>query len=301
MVKIIVKVNDSDQTISRFLKKMMDESSKVNINKMLRTKAIKINNKVVKDPKEVIKENDEICIFNNSYILKEQRDKIYNTNILIQVAYEDDNILVVVKKHNLLVHNTFGDSLDNAVKNYLVKNKKYDIKNSQSFMISHIHRIDKLTKGLVIYAKNKKTLSILLDKVNDSGYIEKTYLLKCEGKINTDFIMSGYIYKDINNEKMRFSKKYLKNAKEAVTHFSVKKNLENETILEAILETGRKNQIRASLESISHPIVNDYKYGGKHINSKKMIYLFACKISFHNFKESLEYLNDKVILMEADI
>ena len=303
MLKIIVNKNDSGQTIIKFLKKIIDLKSKVNIYKLFRTKDIKVNNKVEKDPKFIINENDEILIFSNDIILKEQRDVIKKTNLVPVVYYEDENILIVLKEHGLLIHNVYGESLDNVVKNYLIDKKEYDPQTTQSFVISHIHRLDKLTKGLVIYAKNKKTLDLLLKRINDKKYINKFYLLKCEGAIKEkSFSISGYIYQDSEIEKMVFTEqnvdKYSKNCQTNFKLLEVGKD--NNSILEAELITGRKNQIRASLEFYQHPIINDYKYGGNKIINNKKILLFAYKIIFNNFEGHLSYLNNKIISMDVD-
>ncbi len=303
ILKIIVLKDDSNQTIFNFLKKVISfDKTKINLYKLFRKKKIKLNNNVLKDYRYFIRENDVIDIYSNQVFLKKQRDKVLKTKIKPKIVYEDENILIVDKEHGMLVHNLYGESLDNIIKNFLIDKNEYDIKKNQSFLISHIHRLDKTTRGLIIYAKNKKTSKIFLEKINDKKFINKFYLLKCEGIVKEKiFTLNGFIYKDENKKKMIFSKKEVYNSKSCITNFKLIKIDKNFSILEAELITGRKNQIRASLEYLNHPILNDYKYGAKKISNKNKIYLFAYKIVFNNFSKHLKYLNNKIITINIDI
>ncbi len=299
MIELIIKKNDENQTIIRFLKKIIDyKDQNVNLYKLLRTKKIKINNVVIKDSKIKLFEGDVINIYYNLN-LKKQRDKIISTLKLPKIAYEDENILIVIKDFNLLVHNSHGDSLDNQVKNFLINKNEYNPIESQSFMVSHVNRIDKLTKGLVIYSKNKKTLDYFLQKINKHEYIEKFYLLKCEGLIKfNDKEISGYIFKNEISKKMIFntknSHKYSQTSK-TLLKVILKNIKDNYSILEAKLITGRKNQIRSTMEFLKHPIENDYKYGAKKISNNKWINLFAYKIRFVNLDNDFDYLNNLIV------
>ncbi|SYV96473.1 ribosomal large subunit pseudouridine synthase C, partial [Mycoplasma putrefaciens] len=73
------------------------------------------------------------------------------------------------------MHSTYNPCLDDMVKSYLVDKKEYHPKKENSFVISHIHRLDKLTSGLVIYAKNKTSMDILTNAIKNKDQIEKYY------------------------------------------------------------------------------------------------------------------------------
>ncbi|UZQ31293.1 MAG: pseudouridine synthase [Spiroplasma phoeniceum] len=106
-------------------------------------------------------------------------------------------MLVVDKPHWVAIHSKFHTSLDAMAQHCLIQKDEYHPQNEQYFVISRVHRLDKLTRGLVLYAKNKITLYLLLAKINQKEFIEKKYLTKCEGIIQeTDFNLSGYLYKD---------------------------------------------------------------------------------------------------------
>lgn len=296
MEKFIVSDNDVNQTIFKFIKKMFKTTSLSLIYKLFRNKKIKLNNQVVKDFKTTLKLNDEIIIFDSFLKSTSRNNVIKPSNIKLEIAYEDDNILIVVKNHDVEMHSLQYDCLDWAVKNYLYNKNAFQYQANKSFVISHVHRLDKFTKGLVIYAKNKIALDNLLLAIKDKNMIEKIYTLRCEGLIKQSLTAEGYLTKNEPNKKMLFSpSNNNKGAKYSKTIFKVLNHQDNTTWLEAVLETGRKHQIRASLSYLNHPICNDIKYNAKKINEQNMIFLYASELRFYNMKEPLNYLNQLVI------
>ena len=104
-----------------------------------------------------------------------------NTNI--NIIYEDQNILLVLKEHNQEIYNKNDPNcLDNQVQYYLYQqnSEKYQQQSRNFFVPVALHRLDKLTKGLVIYPKNASTKKILYNSINDKSKIAKNYLAICE-------------------------------------------------------------------------------------------------------------------------
>lgn len=305
VVTLTVKANDVNQTIFNFIKKMFQTTPLSVIYKLFRNKKIKINNKVMKERNYKLQLGDQIIIFDKNLVVTERNQtSTYNnvTTLPLQVFYEDDNIIVVDKQHELEMHSKFNTSLDAMLQHYLLQKDEYHPQDEQSFVISHVHRLDKLTRGLVLYAKNKITLDLLLAKINQKEFIEKKYLAKCEGIIQeTDFTISGYLYKDEDKQKMVFTKTEQPHAKVVKTHFKIKAQISNATWLETTLITGRKHQIRASLSYLNHPIINDVKYGAKQETKKYMIALYATTLIFHQLPDHLSYLNEKTIKIPENI
>ncbi len=305
VITLTAKANDINQTIFNFIKKMFQTTPLSVVYKLFRNKKIKVNNKVVKERKYKLRLGDQIIIFDKNLVFTERQKQttILDAKLLpLQVVYEDKNILVVDKPHGVEMHSNFHVSLDSMVRNYLIQKKEYNPQDEQSFVISHVHRLDKLTRGLVMYAKNKIILDLLLTKINQKEYIEKKYLAKCESIISEDdFILTGYLYKDDHNKKMVFTKTAQPIARAVSTHFIVQERLANVTWLEGTLITGRKHQIRASLGYFHHPVVNDVKYGAQQITKAYMIALYATTLSFHKLPDHLSYLNEKVIKISENI
>ncbi|AGM26319.1 ribosomal large subunit pseudouridine synthase C [Spiroplasma syrphidicola EA-1] len=305
ILEVTVKSNDAGQTLFNFLKKMLPTTSLSVIYKLFRNKKIKVNNKSVKDRKYLLAVNDKILIFDKNIEIVYRptvQTQVNNKNNTLKIVYEDENLLIVDKPHGVEMHSTLHDSLDQSVRNYLINTNQYDPNYEQSFLISHVHRLDKFTRGLVIYAKNKATLDSLLTKINDKKYIVKKYLAQCQGNFPADLTtVRGYLYKDEQRKRMVFSPKKVEESQECETSFKVIKPSVDSTWLEVTLTTGRKHQIRATLSYLKHPVVNDQKYGAKRINPNFMIALYAYQIEFHHFSGNLEYLNEKIIKIEENI
>ncbi|WP_339021094.1 RluA family pseudouridine synthase [Spiroplasma endosymbiont of Atherix ibis] len=288
MTIIKANQNDVDQTIFNFIKKNFKSTNLSIIYKWFRKGKIKINDVKVKDSKIKIKLDDEVKIYDSSQTKK--RDQFIEVDFSnLEIIYEDENILIVDKQPNLEVHSPININLDQMVKSYLKSKGDYNPEQENSFVISHVHRIDKLTKGLVIYSKNKITLDTLLKELNNKNNITKLYLAKTENNNLQVGSIKGYIKYDNDNQKAKFRVEKFNNAKKVEqinTLIDEQKNIYEIQIL-----TGRKHQIRAVCNFYKSPICKDFRYGAKRSELKE-IDLIAYKIIFKNFDGHLAYLND---------
>ncbi|AGR40815.1 pseudouridine synthase [Spiroplasma taiwanense] len=285
----ILKVNQNDvnQTIFNFVKKNFKSTKLSIIYKLFRKGKIKINDSKVKDMKLKIQINDIIKIFDSTESVK--RDLFEKVNFDdLDIIYEDQNILIVDKNSNIEIHSHVNISVDQKVKSYLREKSEYVPEKENSFVVSHVHRLDKLTKGLVIYAKNKMTLDSLLFEINNKNKIEKFYLVKLPNLNLPEGKISGYIKYDSELQKSIFKEKEFKNSKIVFQENTIID--EKNCIYEIKLLTGRKHQIRAVCSYFKSPIEKDFRYGS--IKTKeKVIELIAYKLVFNNFDNHLSYLN----------
>ncbi|ATZ16628.1 RluA family pseudouridine synthase [Entomoplasma freundtii] len=290
MAKFTIQKNDDQQTIFKFIKKSFSTTPLSVIYKWFRKGEIKINGVRIKDKTHMLHEGDNVEVYDfNKPVIRDQFKHVANPDLTI--IYEDENILIINKEANLEVHSPINTSLDDLVKSYLVNSQQYHPEQENSFVVSHIHRLDKLTSGLIIYAKNKQTLNILL-KGHD--LIEKYYLVAVSGyKKKSDFVADGWLKYDPNQQLSLYSPKERPGYKKAITAFRYLKNTKSGSLLEARLFTGRKHQIRATLSYYDSPILNDFRYQGPKVNSERMIYLMASKIIFQTLPEPLGYLSGK--------
>ncbi|WP_434324732.1 pseudouridine synthase [Mycoplasma capricolum] len=297
MTKFVVNKNDQNQTLFKFLKKTFKTTPISVIYKWIRNKSIKINSKRVNDKNYLLKINDIVEVYDsNKPIIRDQFNYISNVNL--DIVYEDNNILIVNKSNNLEMHSIYNLCLDDMVKSYLVDKKEYDIYLENSFVISHVHRLDKLTSGLVIYAKNKISSTILTNAFKTKDQINKYYyaLTSYDWNLNDFLQVNGYINYNSNTQKADFSLVEKNNYKYCQTEFK----LVNKNLILVKLITGKKHQIRSVLSFYNNPILNDFRYNGKKENDQKMIYLAAFKIEFKSLKKPLDYLNNKVIIKNPD-
>ncbi len=194
-----------------------------------------------------------------------------------EIIYDDDNILVVNKRAGIeVVSEEDRNLLDILLMDYK--------------QLYAVHRIDRNTQGLVVFAKNELAEKELLQAFKTRTIIKK-YLLKVKGKVNIEAIKPKlYLKKLADASKVIIAEVKTSGYEEIVTKFSIVKYLENETILQAELVTGKTHQIRAHISYFGHPIVGDGKYG----LGDKIMCLTAYFMGFNFPKKSvLAYLNSK--------
>ena len=250
------------------------------IYKALRKKDIKLNGKRIN--KNVSLNIGDIL---DVYILD---NELYGVDINnIKVIYEDSNIVIFNKPSNLEVVGDF--SLTSIMK------KNYDF-------LEPCHRIDRNTIGLVLFAKNKESLDILLDKFKNKE-IEKHYICLCYGiPLKYSDNLQSYLFKDSKKSIVYISDELKKGYSKIQTSYKVIDVNKNKKIalLNVTLHTGKTHQIRAHLAHIGLPIIGDGKYGSYEINKKfgantQLLCSYSIKFNFTNDCSILSYLNNKEI------
>lgn len=206
----------------------------------------------------------------------------------LQILYEDNHLLVINKKVGQLVQGdkTGDESLLELIKDFI---KKRDQKPGNVFL-GLVHRIDRPTSGLVIYAKTSKALSRLTQMVKNRE-IEKTYwAVVAKELIPQSQRLVHYLKKNEKTNKATVFPKATDGAKELVLKYELIKTLDRYQLLEVDLETGRHHQIRAQLAKIGVPIKGDLKYGSPRSNPDGGISLHARKLHFKHpvTKEEIE-------------
>lgn len=303
MIEIKVSNNEKNKRLDKFVKKYLVKAPSSFIYKLFRKNDVKVNKKP-KPMDYIVQEDDLIQI----YITKDQEKDFVeklnievSNNITFKVIYEDDNVLIVNKPANLLVHDgddklKNDDTLSKQVLRYLINKQSYNPDNENIFIPSLAHRIDRNTSGLVIFGKNYQALTELFQAFKNHDGMEKEYETLVSGKVLTKGTIN---VKLIKNEKTKIVNVDLKNGVEAITLYEPVKVYEDATLLKVNLLTGRTHQIRVHMKYINHPLIGDLKYGNKNsdILAKKYnlkgYFLHAKKICFHNLNGCLKYLNDK--------
>ena len=290
---------DEEQTAISFLKKIFASTPLSLIYKLFRTKKVKLNEEYIRYYQHRLKEGDFIKIEDDSVVsspkIVKKKVKI-KPEVDFEVMYEDENVLIVIKEHNIETHSDTSPekSLDNAVAHYL-ENSGW-VSQNQFFVVSSSHRLDKLTKGLVVYPKNPISKKVLHESFGKKDLIKKEYLAVCENRKNKKIPSSfeGFIFKDDKIEKMIFQTESSQNKNEKECSISMKEISQSKkfAVLEVELKTGRKHQIRAMLSYLGFPIIGDKKYGSNFVLKDK-IKLFGYKIEFVNLPKPLDYLNGK--------
>src|SRR5688572_2261068 len=301
MINFTIQKEGADQTLISFLKKRFKTTPLSLIYKLFRTKKVKVNGKDIRYYHHRLKVGEEISIHDGSL-------KVSNPNITTKpekseinpkIIYEDQNIIVVLKEHGLSM-----PELDKTTQYYFYQQNptKYQELSQKYFSFTAVHRLDKLTQGLVIYPKNPPVKRILYNAINDKEKITKKYLAFCENspKKTLPNYVSGYLWKNEPEQKMEFSPSQEKeSAKHCAMEIKEVSQENNRLLLEVTLHTGRKHQIRSILSYFGQPVIGDKKYGSK-IETENKIYLLAYKIEFNNLPSPRAYLNGKVFEIEEE-
>lgn len=203
---------------------------------------------------------------------------MHSTSDNLKILYEDNHLIIVNKRTGDIVQgDKTGDKpLSEVVKEYIAE--KYH-KPGKVFL-GVVHRLDRPTSGIVIFAKTSKALERLNKMLRDKT-IKKTYwaVVKNSPEKESDTLIH-YLKKNPKNNKSTAFTKETKDAKKAVLHYKILGKTDFYTLLEIDLETGRHHQIRCQLARIGSPIKGDLKYGFNRSNKDGGIHLHARKIDF---------------------
>lgn len=196
----------------------------------------------------------------------------------MDILFEDNHLLIINKRPGELsqLDKTGDNSILEKYKLYLKKkhNKKGNV------FLGLVNRLDRPTSGVLILAKTSKALS-RMNKMLVERKILKKYIAVVEKKpIRKKNTLINFLKKNQKQNKSYIVDQTNKDSKKAILHYTTLKELDNYSLLEISLETGRHHQIRVQLSNIGCFIKGDLKYGSKRSNSDKSICLHANEISF---------------------
>ena len=257
-------VADSGQEVVRIDKFLMDRIPNTSRNKIqvaAKNGSILVNKQAVKQNYKV-KPDDEISIV-MPYPVREI--ELIPQDIPLDIAYEDDEVIVVNKPSNMVVHPGYGN-----YKGTLVNALVYHFDNLPAQINDYygrpglVHRLDKHTTGLLVVAKTEHALTHLAKQFYDRT-TERRYWALVWGDVEEDGTVTGHIGRSLKNRKVMTVFPEGDYGKHAVTHYKVLKRFGYVTLVECKLETGRTHQIRAHMKYIGHPLFHDLEYGGDSI------------------------------------
>jgi 23S rRNA pseudouridine1911/1915/1917 synthase len=232
-----------------FLLKNMSEKSRNSVKSFLKHGQIVVNGKTVTRYDYPLKSGDKIIVGNHRSIVEKNIPQL-------RILYEDDDIIVIDKEAGLLTITT-GSGIDTTAVSLL---KDYVQKQSPYNKIYTVHRLDQLTSGVLVFAKNSESQHQLRDNWRDM-VTKRTYVAVVEGKMDeSEGKISSWLTENKKNY-MVYSSPVDNGGKLAITKYKVLQTSDQFSLLELELETGRKNQIRVHLKDLGHPIVGDRKYG----------------------------------------
>jgi len=267
--KIKIEVEDTGLRLDQFLLQENPDYSRSYFSDLIKKGSVAVNNEERK-PSYRLKTGDTV-----EYKLTEKTSlgPIKPVNIPLNIIFEDENVLVVNKPAGLVVHPAVGhhnDTLVNALTHSYPQVSKavYDDENELSVSRPGlVHRLDKDTSGVLIVAKNTKSMIFLANQIQDRK-AKKVYLALCAG---WPPISSGRLYnnlgRNLKNRKI-YTEVGSEKGREAISNYQVKKNHltsknERVSLIEFQIETGRTHQIRTQAKMAGFPIIGDQAYSTK--------------------------------------
>ncbi len=243
-----LKVSEPNELMT-FLLAKMGGMSRNSVKSLLAHRQVMVNNKITTQFNLPLQPNDIVTVNSN-------RGNIELSHPKLRIIFEDPYLIIVEKKEGLLTVST-GNTDETTAFSILKTHVK---KSSPQNRIYVVHRLDRETSGIIMFAKNRD-VQLTLQENWHRIITRRIYVALVEGKVEKeqDTIISWLT----ENEKSLkiHSSKTDNGGQQAVTHYRCIKSNDNFSLLEIELETGRKNQIRVHMQEIGHPIVGDKKYG----------------------------------------
>ena len=277
---LISYTSEEDSTLKEILLDKLNFSVR-SLSKMKREQSVLINGEF-KKPSTSVKKGDLIEVK-----IEEDMANFEPQDLNLEILYDDFDIIMVNKPPFMVVHPTkshYDKTIANGVTDYIIKN-------NEKVKVRFVNRLDMNTSGLVIVAKNAyahHTLSVDMGE----NKVEKTYITVVKGIVEND---SGTINQPIYRPTEDSIKRVIDERGQAsVTHYKVLERLNDATILEVKLETGRTHQIRVHMEYIGHGIIGDELYGyvDEELINRQALHAYSLEFNQPRTKEKLNFKAD---------
>jgi len=232
-----------------FILSKMGGMSRSSVKSLLAHRQVAVNEIIVTQFNHMLKVNDKI-------VINSARGNVELTHPKLRIIFEDAYIIIVEKKEGLLTVST-GDNDETTAFSILRNHVK---KSSPNNRIYTVHRLDRETSGILMFAKTRE-IQLALQEHWHQVVTRRVYVALVEGNVEKeeDTIVT-WLTENEKSLKIHSSESD-DGGQQAVTHYRRVKSNDKYSLLEIELETGRKNQIRVHMEGIGHPIVGDKKYG----------------------------------------
>ncbi len=248
-----VDTAQSGTRIDRFLALKLEDLSRSYVQKLIKDEKVFVNDKMVSasyklSPGEIVSldvPNPEIL-------------EVAAEDIPLDIVYEDDDIILINKPKNMVVHPAAGH-FSGTIVNALLFHCKGNLSGINGVMRPGIvHRIDKDTTGIIIACKNDRAHNAIASQLSVHSITRKYYAICHNPFHEEEGVVNAPIGRNPNDRK-KMAVNYT-NGKPAVTHYRVLENFRNFAFIECQLETGRTHQIRVHMASIGHPVLGDGLY-----------------------------------------
>ena len=203
----------------------------------------------------------------------------------LNVLYEDNHIIVVVKPSGVLSQEDKTKDIDmlTLIKEYI----KIKYNKPGNVYLGLVHRLDRMTSGIMVFARTSKAASRLSDQIRNLDFKKKYYAI-VEGVVKTNQILEDYLLKDEKLVKSFVTDK--ENGKYAKLEYTLINICDKNSLIDVTLHTGRHHQIRVQMSNIGHPLLGDHLYGS-HANNQMHLHCYYLNFIHPVTKEELVFEN----------
>lgn len=247
--EVAVKVTEAGELMN-FLIARFPEKSRTTIKSLLAHKQVTVDDMVTTKYDYPLKKGQMVYLNKKKSAEKPRFREL-------RIVHEDAHVIVIDKNSGLLSMASDTEKQRTAYSMLSEYVKRFDPKN----MIFIVHRLDRETSGLMMFARSKQVQELLQKDWNES-IVERSYLAVVEGQLEKqEGTVTSWLKE--NKAMVMYSSQTPEDGQKAVTHYKVIKSNKQYSLLDVKLETGRKNQIRVHMKDLGHPVAGDKKYGAK--------------------------------------
>ena len=301
MKEIVVRKNDANQRLDRFVGKAVPLLPESLLQKYIRLKRIKLNGKGAKRDTR-LNEGDVLSLYINDEFFEAPREDNSYLKVgvpKLDIVYEDGNIILCDKAPGVLCHSAGKWDYNTLIANiqaHAYQRGDWRPREENAFAPALCNRIDRNTGGIVIAAKNAEALRIMNEKIA-SREIEKYYLCVVTGRPRpAEGKLEGFLFKDAAKNRVYVRNRPEPGARTAVTYYKTLASRNGLSLVECRLGTGRTHQIRAQMAAAGTPLLGDGKYGDGRRNRARgeeegqLLYSYRIDFDFRSNAGELNYL-----------
>lgn len=301
MKEIVVRKNDANQRLDRFVGKAVPLLPESLLQKYIRLKRIKLNGKGAKRDTR-LNEGDVLSLYINDEFFEPPREDNSYLKVgvpKLDIVYEDGNIILCDKAPGVLCHSAGKWDYNTLIANiqaHAYQRGDWRPREENAFAPALCNRIDRNTGGIVIAAKNAEALRIMNEKIA-SREIEKYYLCVVTGRPRpAEGKLEGFLFKDAAKNRVYVRNRPEPGARTAVTYYKTLASRNGLSLVECRLGTGRTHQIRAQMAAAGTPLLGDGKYGDGRRNRARgeeegqLLYSYRIDFDFRSDAGELNYL-----------
>lgn len=254
--------------LMEFLAEKMPQASRTKLKSLLSKRIVYVDNIITTQYDFPLQPGMKV------QISREKNKKEFH-NKLLKIVYEDAYLIVVEKMQGLLSVNTERQK-ERTAHNILTE---YVQRSGRQHRLYIVHRLDRDTSGLMMFAKDEQTQHTLRDNWHDIVF-DRRYVAVVTGEMERE---EGIVRSWLTDRTLYVhSNPTDDGGKESITHYRTIKRGNGYSLVELHLETGRKNQIRVHMQDLGHPIIGDGRYGLEEVNPIGRLALHAFKLCFYH-------------------